>query len=198
MRGREGNAGGSGSPLGHSCRRKGWILLSSAFPAGPRDVPAARMSPGQGRGRHLLPTTSSRPCSCEELNSPGTQGCVRTRKCPCTASSSPGPALIVASRDVWGTGAWGCPCVELSSRGPARIPALCTLPKILPGASPSQAASHHPREPVPALSFPRGMLGEGHGAPRPDPPAAPGRVSAGARWQARLLEFDFQINHKPG
>lgn len=95
---------------------------------------------------------------------------------------------------------------ELSGSCPH--PGTCaplTIPKRLPWASSAQGApghSHGPRSPLcPPHSSSRTMLGEGRGALHPDPPGCLppwASVSAGARWQARLLEFDFQINHKPG
>ena len=174
------------------CQGKGRILPSSAFPAGAWDILAASMSPGQGRGPYLLPITSSCPC-------------------PCKGLSSPGPARILTSTDVWGHRD-----IRASRQG-AELSRSClhpctcaplTIPKRLPWPSSAQGAPCHPQGPCSPLCPPHGssgtMLGEGRGAPYPNPPgcllpgAGASRVSAGARWQVRLLEFDFQINHKPG
>lgn len=89
------------------------------------------------------------------------------------------------------------PCKELSSLGPAHIPA-----HVNPLPSQNFSLGHLlPRDPaLPSPQQLRMMLGRDMEPFTPTllPRAGDDCMSVGARWQARLLEFDFQINHQPG
>lgn len=156
---------------------------------------------GKDRSCHLLPPllvmgTSLLPpgelCSPQLLLTHSSKGLSSLGTAPCH------PRMCEV------TGTSEHPCEGLSSLHPAHIPAHVNL-------SPSQNFSLGHLLPRVLHASPGTLLCPAHGSSgmmlSEDmetftltllPRAGDDYMCMGARWQARLLEFDFQINHQPG